>query len=37
MNSPMNRTGLLIALAIAVVVGTVFAIWPGLDLALSGI
>ena len=33
----MNRTGLLIALAIAVVVGTVFAIWPGLDLALSGI
>jgi lipid A 4'-phosphatase len=31
----MNRTGLLIALAIAVVVGLVFAIWPGLDLALS--
>ncbi|HZO44777.1 MAG TPA: phosphatase PAP2 family protein [Xanthobacteraceae bacterium] len=31
----MNRTGLLIALFIAVVVGFVFAIWPGLDLALS--
>lgn len=31
----MNRTGLLIALAIAVVLGLVFAIWPGLDLALS--
>ena len=31
----MNRTGLLIALAIAVVVGVVFAIWPGLDPALS--
>ena len=33
----MNRTGLCIALAVAVVVGTVFAIWPGLDLALSGV
>ena len=33
----MNRTGLLIALGIAVVVGTVFAIWPGLDLWLSGL
>jgi membrane-associated PAP2 superfamily phosphatase len=33
----MNRTGLLIALAIAVVVGVPFAIDPGLDLALSGI
>ena len=33
----MNRTNFLIALAIAVVVGTVFAIWAGLDLALSGI
>ena len=33
----MNQTGLLIALAVAVVVGTVFAVWPGLDLALSGI
>jgi lipid A 4'-phosphatase len=33
----MNRTGLLIALAIAAVVGLVFAAWPGLDLALSGI
>jgi lipid A 4'-phosphatase len=33
----MNRTGLLIALAIAVVVGIVFALWPGLDLALSSL
>jgi len=33
----MNRTGLLIALAIAVVVGIPFGIDPGLDLALSGI
>jgi membrane-associated PAP2 superfamily phosphatase len=32
----MNRTGLLIALAIAVVVGIPFGIDPGLDLALSG-
>jgi len=31
----MNRTGLLIALAIAVVVGIVFAVYPGLDLVLS--
>jgi lipid A 4'-phosphatase len=30
----VNRTGLLIALAIAVVVGVVFAIWPDLDLKL---
>src|SRR5262245_31552318 len=36
-DAPMNRTGLLIALTIAVVVGTVFAIWPGLDLWLSGL
>lgn len=33
----MNRTGLLIALAIAVVVGVPFAIDPGLDLALSSL
>lgn len=33
----MNRTGPLIALAIAAVVGIVFALWPGLDLALSGV
>ena len=32
----MNRTGLLIALAIAAVTGIVFAIWPQLDLTLSG-
>ena len=32
----MNRTGLLIALAVAVVVGIVFAVYPGLDLLLSG-
>lgn len=31
----MNRTGLLIALAIAAAVGLVFTIWPGLDLAMS--
>lgn len=33
----MNRTGLLIALAIGCVTGAVFAIWPGLDLAISGL
>src|SRR3954452_12941502 len=33
----MNRTGLLIALAIAVVVGVVFAIDPQLDLKISGL
>jgi lipid A 4'-phosphatase len=33
----MNRTGLLIALAIALVTGIVFAIWPGLDLVLAGL
>ncbi len=33
----MNRTGLSIVLAIAAVVGLVFAVWPGLDLALSGL
>jgi membrane-associated PAP2 superfamily phosphatase len=32
----MNRTSLLIALAIAAVTGIVFAIWPQLDLKLSG-
>lgn len=31
----MNRTGLLIALGIAVVVGTVFAVFPELDIAIS--
>lgn len=31
----MNRTGLLIALAIAVVTGLVFAIWPELDLKIA--
>ena len=32
----MNRTGLLIALAIVTVVGTVFAVDPHLDIVLSG-
>lgn len=32
----MNRTGLLSALVIAAVVGTVFAAYPGLDVVLSG-
>jgi lipid A 4'-phosphatase len=32
----MNRTGLVIALGIAVVVGIVFGLWPQLDLAISG-
>ena len=31
----MNRTGLVIALAIAVVVGVVFGVYPRLDLAIS--
>ena len=31
----MNRTGLLIALAIGVCVGVVFAVWPQLDIAIS--
>jgi membrane-associated PAP2 superfamily phosphatase len=31
----MNRTGLVIALAVAVVVGLVFGLWPELDLALA--
>jgi lipid A 4'-phosphatase len=31
----MNRTGLVITLAVAVVVGLVFGIWPELDIALS--
>ncbi|MFL6797265.1 MAG: phosphatase PAP2 family protein [Xanthobacteraceae bacterium] len=30
----MNRTGLMIALAVAVVVGVVFGLWPELDLRL---
>jgi membrane-associated phospholipid phosphatase len=33
----MNRTGVLIALAIAVIVGIPFGLDPGLDLALSGL
>lgn len=32
----MNRTGLLVALAIAAVAGLLFGIFPGLDLAVSG-
>lgn len=32
----MNRTGLLIALAIAVVAGLVFGVFPGLDLDVAG-
>jgi hypothetical protein len=31
----MNRTGLLIALAVAATVGLVFGLWPDLDLALA--
>ena len=31
----MNRTGLIIALAIAAVVGAVFAIYPQLDVAIA--
>lgn len=31
----MNRTGLVIALAIGVVVGVVFGLWPQLDLAIT--
>jgi lipid A 4'-phosphatase len=33
----MNRTGLIVALAIAVVVGVIFAVWPRLDLDISGL
>ena len=33
----MNRTGLLIALAVAIVVGLVFGLWPQLDLAISAL
>jgi membrane-associated PAP2 superfamily phosphatase len=33
----MNRTGLAIALAIAVAVGLIFAVWPRLDLDLSAL
>src|SRR5262249_15448643 len=32
----MNRTGLLIALAIAVVAGLAFGLYPGLDLRVAG-
>jgi membrane-associated PAP2 superfamily phosphatase len=31
----MNRTGLVIALAVALVVGLIFGLWPELDLALA--
>src|ERR1700730_2305160 len=34
-SAPMNRTGLVIALSISVVVGVVFGIVPRLDLAVS--
>jgi membrane-associated PAP2 superfamily phosphatase len=33
----MNRTGLVLALAVAAVVGLVFGIWPELDLKLAGL
>ena len=33
----MNRTGLLVALAVAVAVGLVFGLWPQLDLLISGL
>jgi lipid A 4'-phosphatase len=33
----MNRTGLIVALAIAVVAGVIFALWPRLDLDISGL
>jgi lipid A 4'-phosphatase len=33
----MNRTGLVIALAVAAVVGLVFGIWPDLDLKLAAL
>jgi membrane-associated PAP2 superfamily phosphatase len=33
----MNRTGLLLVLAIAVAAGLVFGLFPGLDLALAGL
>ncbi len=33
----MNRTGLVIALAVAAAVGLVFGIWPGLDLELAAL
>src|SRR5580704_2065205 len=34
-SAPMNRTGLVIALTVGVVVGVVFGLWPRLDLAVS--
>jgi lipid A 4'-phosphatase len=33
----MNRTGLIVALSIAAVVGAVFAIWPQLDVAIAAL
>jgi lipid A 4'-phosphatase len=34
---PMNRTGLMIALVVALVAGLVFGIWPDLDLKLAAL
>jgi lipid A 4'-phosphatase len=34
---PMNRRGLFAALAVAVVVGLIFGLWPDLDLKLAGL
>jgi lipid A 4'-phosphatase len=34
---PMNRRGFLAALAVAVVVGVIFGLWPDLDLKLAGL
>ncbi len=33
----MNRTGLVIALAIALVTGIVFGVWPQLDIELAAL
>ena len=33
----MNRTGLVIALAVAAAVGLMFGIWPDLDLKLAAL
>jgi lipid A 4'-phosphatase len=34
---PMNRTGLVCALAVAAVVGVIFGLWPDLDLKLAAL
>lgn len=34
---PMNRRGLIIALAVAAIVGVIFGFWPDLDLKLAGL